>query len=198
MAKRIKTDPVVDYTLFNQVHRLDAVSVSEERSRLNPLARRGAVCQACEQGVHVHSTGLRKEIVLPLMWLALMSRITKPRIISYNMPHVLGRIVKETSWVPEPERDSFVNGGAAAQYLPKWGFIASPDPTERRKDGSKRTGKWYITAAGIAFALEGGTAPFCVDIYNGRVCGFRGPMVTVQQVLPESFDFNLAMSGERG
>jgi hypothetical protein len=76
--------------------------------------------------------------------------------------------------------------------LAYWGLLE-----EQRATGvhGGRAGYWRITQKGLSFLRSGLKVPKYALVYNGRVYGFNGEAVTIQDALGTKFDYNDLMNG---
>ena len=79
--------------------------------------------------------------------------------------------------------------------LALWGLIE--EDTRRKEDGG-RPGQWRITREGHLF-LEGRLKlPKYAHVYNHRLLGFSGPMISVRDAYKQFFNLRELMAGAGG
>jgi hypothetical protein len=75
-----------------------------------------------------------------------------------------------------------------------WELIEEDDG--ERDDGSTRSGWWRVTPLGRLFILGEIKVPKYARIYDGRLLGFIGDPVSIQDALGARFDYGALMRGE--
>lgn len=139
------------------------------RQYLRTHADKGTTCPACEQEVKVY----RRKV---------NSGMARSLIAMFT--------IAGTDWVHVPTQI-----GARSREegkLAYWGLIQpSPEP---REDGGK-SGWWRVTPRGKAFVLMQLNIPTYCRVYNGKVLGFDGAMVSITDALGTKFNYNDLMAG---
>lgn len=147
----------------------DSTPLGTIRDWLRKHADKGTVCPACTQTVKVY----RRKV---------NSGMARSLIAMY--------VIDAYGWIHLPSQI-----GARSREegkLAYWGLVEeSPDP---REDGG-RAGWWRLTAAGRAFVQQQKAIPEYARVYNGRVLGFDGAMVSIVDALGTKFNYDDLMAG---
>lgn len=148
----------------------DRALLGDIRSWLRQNADKGVDCPACTQHVKVY----RRKV---------NSGMARSLIAMFT--------VAGTDWVHVPTQI-----GARSREegkLAYWGLIEeSPDP---REDGG-RAGWWRVTTSGKEFVLNRKKIPTYCRVYNGKVLGFDGALVSIVDALGTKFNYNDLMAGK--
>lgn len=76
--------------------------------------------------------------------------------------------------------------------LAYWGLVEEQKATGLH---GGRAGYWRVTDSGVAFLKLQLTVPKYARVYDGKVRGYEGPMVTIKDALGTRFDYNELMAG---
>lgn len=76
-------------------------------------------------------------------------------------------------------------------YLVHWGMLEKMPG--KREDGSSKTGYYKLTDKGRQFVLHQITAQQTLVIYNGKVEGFEGSEISIEEALGKKFDYRELM-----
>ena len=143
---------------------------------------RAYVRQRLDDGVECPCCGrLAKRYVIKLnstiaAWLVALTRITE----------------QGNTWAHAREASACVVGAGASAvgyaYLQHWGLVEQAD-----KDAG-RSGHWRPTDFGVEFVRNRVLVPKCVVLWNNRLEGFGGELVTIRDALGSRFDLKELMA----
>lgn len=144
----------------------------ETRQWLRERMEEGVCCPACEQNVKMYR-----------------------RTIHATMARDLLRAYR--AYHQAPFRPIDLLGASSPDFvkLRYWGLLTEVDPGTVRDDGSPRTGRWSITAAGIAFIRKAGTVQRYAHVYNGSKRMMSGGPVDIVHCLGSKFSYNDLIQG---
>lgn len=137
---------------------------------------KGETCPCCHQLVKLYKRPMTGAMAHALI---LMSRYPDPNEF-FHVP----------SWLARFTASATIRGGDWAK-LKLWGLI-EPKPQAVRDDGSRRSGYWRITRAGVDFVRRRSRLPKYVYTYNqNKVPRVHGDerLVDVCDVLGKKFDY---------
>lgn len=135
------------------------------RSRLDE----GAECPCCKQFAKVYKRPINSQMARWLIWL----------VLEYK---------HNQRWIDVKE--SALRGGDYGK-LAHWGLIEQ----EQNTNPTKRTsGLWRPTAKGTDFVFEAVRVEKKVHLYDGRVMGFSGGLVSIRNALGKQFDYEELMN----
>lgn len=142
----------------------------EVREWLSKGMDEGVCCPACEQTVKMYKRTIHATMARDL-------------IRAYRAHH------------QAPFRPIDLLGSSSPDFvkLRYWGLLSEVDPEQVRDDGSPRTGRWSITAAGIAFIRQARTVQKYAHIYNGQKRTMSGDHVSIVECLGQNFSYNELM-----
>lgn len=145
------------------------MTLGDARSRLRSLVDDGARCPLCRQFAKVYRRPLHASMARALV------AIYRAQGLEYGVP---GDYL---------DRPAFTN----AALLRHWALL-EPEAGQR-DDGSRRTGRWRVTALGAEFVRGEATVPKYARVYNGRCLGLEGEALTIAGALGEPFDYSALM-----
>ncbi len=158
------------------------MSLSEARAWLRERVNEGARCPCCTQWSQCYwrsiNAGMAVGAVRLYRW-----QLSHPGEFAH-LPSVVGRRSAEE---------------AKLRY---WSLIEE-EPSVREDGG--HTGRWRLTAAGMAWARGDTLLPRYVKVYDGRALGpplsfsrtgQRKPLVSIKDALGDRFSYDALMAGE--
>lgn len=154
-------------------------SVETERARLERIiipCGKGTKCGACEQNVKGYRRQVYDAMAVGLIYLHRWHETKGYRDGWCKMPDLHSRI----------PRSARFHGGDFAKLV-YWGLIEKLKG--KRPDGSKRTGFYRLTDAGLAFVLGKSTIQQYALVYNAKLRAFEGPLITIYDALTTNFDY---------
>lgn len=150
------------------------ISIAKAQRHVVSRMGRGTDCPCCGQRVQLYRRGLYRA---PVSGLVSLCKATQAGDFTHT-PDIFQGVVAR---------------GGDFTKLVHWGFI-EPEPGDR-DDGSKRTGRWRPTQAGVDF-LRGKPAPRYAFIFDGNCVGFSKEKITVSEALGEPFNYAALMGSE--
>jgi hypothetical protein len=150
----------------------DDMTLREAREVLRTMVDEGHDCPCCRQHAKVYRRKVHASMAAGLI-----------RAFKH------GR--REFSYLPDTLSH---RQNADFAKLVYWSLI-EPELEARRSDGSKRTGRWRVTAAGEAFLRGTQSIQKYARIYNGRCLSLTGELVTIRAALGKKFNYEELMSG---
>jgi hypothetical protein len=144
------------------------LTVAQAQETLSTQADKGRACPCCNQYVRIYRRNLYGSIVRWLVWLHKTHAVTG-------------------TWVDVKRRQA--RGGDYAK-LAYWN-LAERKPKEPSDEQSltRTSGLWRPTPMGILFVRGEVLVPRNVHVYNSRVLGFSGPVITCAKALGSDFDY---------
>lgn len=130
-------------------------------------------CPCCGQRVKRYERSIYAQPAKFLIWLAK----------AYQRDH------RWYDWREEPVRGDGQKGGGDYSKLRFWGLIEHKPNTDKHNLPQNYSGMWRPTQKGISFAYNKLAIPKYALIYNNKLLGFKGEMVTITDCLPEYFSF---------
>jgi hypothetical protein len=144
----------------------------------------GADCPACHQHVRIY--------VRPMT-----SPMARLLVEMYAANEAVGATPATPVHVPVLLRQRLRDVAAQGGYVTLahlWGLIERGFPLQ----GFDRRGYWGLTNLGVGFVRGAARVPRAVEVYNGRVRGTQGPMITIRDALGEDFDLDALLAGRPG
>jgi len=137
-------------------------------------------CPVCTRNVQRYEKNINKSIARALIHMA-----ENKEVGEFAHYHDMEKESGNKGW--------FVRGFPTAAHF---GLIKreSPDPTDSAARG---TGRYAITAKGMEFVKEGIYIPNYVYMICGKVKGFSGDLVTIEQCLGRSFHYGKDVQGQQ-
>ncbi len=152
----------------------DLVTLADARSWLREQLDEGATCPCCSQFARIYRRKLTSTATRALI--ALYRTNTEdfehlPTVVRWRTPDV-------------------AHQGGYVSLAGYWGLME--EERVRREDGG-RAGYWRITDLGARWLNKETIVPKYVRLYDGRVLGFDGELVSVVDSLGTRFDYTELM-----
>lgn len=169
----------IDY-IYGQLDAAPEEKTDRERFFGELSEGESVICPCCDRHAKIYRRQINAAMVLMLSRLASAQMKTADPCNAYShISHFLG---------------SKGVGSGDFGKLAYWGLIR-PKPHDYGDEGKKYSGYWRITPDGLYFLFGEKKVPKYKAIYNGKVIGEFGEMVTVHECHGKQFDYNKIMDG---